>query len=476
MISNKIKGKIFIISLLFIAIGQALVHTATAQSLDKKYNVLFIAVDDLNDVGIYDNPEVKTPNMERLFKKGIRFNRAYCQYPLCNPSRASIMNGLRPDQTKVYNNTTNFRNTIPNTVTLPQLFKQNGYFSARIGKIYHYNVPNQIGTDGMDDPMSWDKVVNPKGRDVLEKDKIINPVPSRAIGASPSYYSSEGTDAEMTDGKIADGAVQLLQENKDKPFFLAVGFFLPHHPFVTPKKYFDMYPLDKITLPKPKPSMDDLPEAAITTQPINFGLSEQQRKESIRAYYASVTFMDAQLGRLLDGLEQLKLADNTIIVFWSDHGASFSEHGQWLKSSLFEITNRTPMIISVPDGLKGRASDRLVELVDLYPTVADLCGLTVPVSQGLSGKSLRPLLVNPDAKWTEAAYSQVKRNNIMGRSVRTKKWRFTEWDEGKAGMELYNEKNDKGELVNLASKKKYSGMIKELSVLLRKSYSSDSGN
>ncbi len=442
----------------------------------KKYNVLFIGCDDLNDVSIYNHPKVMTPNLDRLARRGIKFNRAYCQYPLCGPSRASILTGLRPDQTKVYNNKTDFRVNKPDVITLPQLFKQNGYYSARVGKVYHADETDDIGSNGMDDSLSWNKVVNPAGRDVFEEGKIKNLTPTRGLGASPSYLAADGNDGEQTDGITADVAIKLMQQNKDKPFFLAVGFFRPHHPFVAPNKYFAMYPFEKITLPIPKNNLNDLPDAAITTRPTNFGLNERQRKEAIRGYYASVSFMDAQVGKVLDALDRLKLSDNTIIVFWTDHGASFSEHGQWLKSSLFEIVDRVPLIISVPYGSKSKAIDQIVEMVDLYPTMADLCNLTVPVTQHLTAPSLKPLLINPNAAWDNTAYTQVKRDSIMGRSVRTDRWRYNEWDEGRSGTELYDEQNDKGELVNLAQKKEYEDIVHELSLLLRKSYESLKSN
>lgn len=434
----------------------------------KKFNVLFIAVDDLNnDLGCYGNNFVKSPHIDRLAKRGIKFDRAYTQYPLCSPSRSSLLTGYRPDQTGIYELQTHFRKNLPDVVTLPQLFKNNAYFSARIGKIFHYGVPGQIGTDGLDDPISWQQVINPKGRDKTEESKIKNLTPNRPLGSALAYYEADGTDDEQTDGLIANEAVRLLEQKKDEPFFLAVGFFRPHTPYVAPKKYFDLYPLDKIPLPREEENdLDDVPDAALFTKPPHWGLGEAQRREAQRAYYATISFMDAQVGKLLDALDRLKLSENTIIVLWSDHGYNVGQHGQWMKQSLFENSARVPLLISVPGGLRGKASGRTVELVDLYPTLAELCGLSAPTD--LAGKSLTPLLKNPDAAWARPAYSQVLRNKIFGRSVRTERWRYTEWDEGKAGVELYDHQTDPDEFTNLSAKPEHSGTAKELAALLQK--------
>ncbi len=436
----------------------------------KKLNVLFIATDDCNnDESIYGHSEMSTPNFERLAKRGVQFNRAYCQYPLCNPSRSSLLAGLNPDETKIFDLETFIRQNIPDVVTLPQLFRKNGYYSARVGKIFHYGVPNDIGTNGLDDSLSWEQRVNPIGRDKAEQNKVINLTPARSLGSALSYYAADGTDEEQTDGKVATEAIKLMDENKNKPFFLAVGFFRPHTPYVAPKKYFDLYPVDKIRLPEePANDLDDIPKAALFTKPANWGLSEAKRKEAIQGYHAAISFMDAQLGRVLDALDRLKLSDNTIIVLWSDHGYNLGQHGQWMKQSLFENAARVPMIISVPGGVKGKASQRTVELLDLYPTLADLCHLKV--TQKLSGISLKPLLQNPAAVWNRPALTQVSRGKLMGGSIRTERWRYTEWDEGKAGTELYDEENDKGEITNLAADLKLSSTVKDLSALLRKGH------
>jgi iduronate 2-sulfatase len=439
---------------------------------DRRMNVLFIAADDLNnDLGGYGHPMVKSPNLDRLARRGMRFDRAYTQFPLCSPSRSSLMTGLRPDVTGVYELTTHFRANLPDVITLPQLFRNNGYYAARVGKIYHYGVPGQIGTSGLDDPPSWDNVVNPRGRDKDEEHLLQRLTPERSLGSSLTLLAAEGSDEEQTDGKVASETIKLLEENRDKPFFIAAGFYRPHCPFIAPKKYFDLYPLDKIELPREPPDhLKNVPEAALWTRPPYWGLNEHERRKAIQAYYASVTFMDAQVGRLLDALERLKIADNTIIVFWSDHGYLLTEHGQWMKQSLFEESARVPLIIAAPNAkAKGRSTDRIVELLDIYPTLAELCRLAAPAR--LEGRSLRELLHNPHAKWDKPAYTQVLRGGqgkqFMGRSVRTERWRYTEWDEGRQGVELYDHDKDQHEYRNLANDQAYAKTIEGLKLALR---------
>ncbi len=462
-----------LIALLLGGLAQRLPHMAQAQNTPaRRVNVLFIASDDLNnDLGGYGHPLVKSPNIDRLVRRGMRFDRAYTQFPLCSPSRSSLMTGLQPDVTGVYDLTTHFRANLPDVVTLPQTFRNNGYYAARVGKIFHYGVPGQIGTNGLDDPPSWDKVVNPRGRDKDEEHLLRKLTPERPLGSSLTLLAADGADEEQTDGKVATETIRLLEENRDKPFFIAAGFYRPHCPFIAPKKYFDLYPLDKITLPNEPPDhFKNAPDAAFWTKPLYWGLNEQQRREAIQAYYASITFMDAQVGRLLDALERLKLVDNTVIVFWSDHGYLLTEHGQWMKQSLFEESARVPLIIAAPGAkAKGRATNRTVELLDIYPTLAELCSLPAPAK--LEGRSLRPLLDAPRAKWDKPAYTQVLRggqdNRFMGRSVRTERWRYTEWDEGRQGVELYDHDKDPGEHRNLANDSTYAKTIEELRRLLR---------
>ena len=445
---------------------------ALAQQTSRPPNVLVIMADDLNnDMGVYGHPMVKTPNLDRLAARGVRFDRAYNQFPLCSPSRVSLLTGLRPDTTRVHDLVTDFRTVIPEVLTLPQMFKRNGYLTARVGKIFHYGNPGQIGTSGLDDPASWDVFVNPRGIDKDEEAQLTNFTPTRGLGSALAYYASPAPDEAHTDGKVAAETIALLEKNTDRPFFIGAGFYRPHCPFIAPKKYFDLYPLDRIRAPRSMPGSPEPPPAAWFTTPPNWGIGEDAQRESIRAYYASITFLDANVGRLLDALDRLKLTDNTIVVFMSDHGYHLGERGQWMKQTLFERSARAPLMMAGPGvTAKGRASSRIVEFLDIYPTLADLARVSPP--PGLHGRSLAPLLRNPQAQWDHPALTQVRRgppeNHFMGYSVRTEKWRYTEWDEGKRGAELYDEVTDPDEMRNLAAEAKYRDTVAEMQRLLRR--------
>ena len=447
-----------------------------------RLNVLFIASDDMNnDLGTYGHPLVKTPNFDRLARIGIRFDNAYCNYPVCNPSRASLMTGLYPDQTRVRNNAVFFRNTIPSVKTLPQMFRDNGYFVARVGKIYHYGVPTQIGEDGLDDPASWELTVNPRGRDKWEEDQIhsIDPVTGN-LGGTLSWMAQDGTGEEQTDGIGVTAAIELLEESRDRPFFLAMGFYRPHTPYVAPKKYFFQYPLRMIRLPvEPLDDLVDIPPAAWVDRPFQLNLPRRRQREAIQAYYASISFVDAQLGRLLDALERLELARNTVIVFWSDHGYHMGEHKLWQKTTLFENSARVPFLIASPGHREtaGHSTRSLAELVDVYPTLADLCGLEPPGH--LAGRSLVPVLKNPlqsvrdSALTTFDTHDRVNRRRplrprAVGYTVRTDRWRYTEWGpDGEQGVELYDHWNDPREFVNLALAPSQQETVKRLKRLLK---------
>jgi iduronate 2-sulfatase len=437
----------------------------------KRPNVLVIMADDLNDdLGAFRHPLVKTPNLDRLAARGVRFDRAYTQFPLCSPSRVSLLTGLRPDTTRVHDLQTNFRTVLPDVVTLPQAFKRNGYAAARVGKIYHYGNPGDIGTSGLDDPASWDMVVNPRGIDKDEEPLVTNFTPTRGLGSALAYYASPAGDEDHTDGKVALETIALLEKNKDRPFFIGAGFYRPHCPYIAPRKYFDLYPLDKIAPPAASPE-SGAPPAAWFTVPPHWGISVQAQRETIRAYYASISFLDANVGRVLDALDRLQLTDKTIVVFVSDHGYHLGEQGQWMKQTLFERSTRAPLVIAGPGiTAKGRSSSRIVEFLDLYPTLVALAALPPP--QGLQGRSLAPLLKNPAAKWDHPAVSQVRRGpapaRYMGYSIRTEKWRYTEWDNGKQGAELYDQRGDPGESRNLAADPRHQKTVAEMQRLLRR--------
>jgi arylsulfatase A-like enzyme len=412
---------------------------------------------------------VKSPNIDRLAKRGVRFERAYCQYPLCGPSRAAFMTGMYPDQTLIQRNAIYIREHIPNVKTLPQMFRDAGYTATRIGKIYHYNVPNHIGTSGHDDPDSWDFTVNPRGRDRADDSTIFSLRPGQ-FGGTLSWRADEGDDEEQTDGISANEAVKQLKQfgQSKQPFYLAVGLYRPHTPYVSPKKYFDMYPRENIDVPPvPEGYLETLPEPTqntLTRKKDQVNLDPDLAKQAIQAYYASITFADAQLGKILEALDQSGLRENTIIVFTSDHGYHMGEHGYYQKTTLFENATHVPLIIAGP-GVKeaGKSTKSLAEMIDFYPTLAELCGLTAPPS--LSGVSLVPALKNVAAAPRESALTQFEN----GYSVRTRRYRYTEWGEnGSLGAELYDHETDPAEMVNLANGNDHARVIAELSELLRK--------
>jgi uncharacterized sulfatase len=375
------------------------------------------------------------------------------------------MTGRRPDTTLVYDNGVNFRKNLPDVATIPQHFQKAGYFAARVGKIYHYGVPAQIGTNGLDDGASWNQVVNPKGRDKDEENDVIE-LSKGGLGASLCWLQTEGDGEDHTDAKIADETIKLLESHKDGPFFIACGFFRPHVPCIASGNYFDLYPLDRIRLPhEPPEHIAAIPPAALTTRPLNYGLDDEKLRIFTRAYHASTSLMDAQVGKLLSALDRMKLADHTVVVFMSDHGWNLGEHGQWQKRLLFEESARVPLMIYDPAGKSnGKTSDRPVELVDLYPTLADLCGLPAPA--GAEGKTLRPLLEDPKAARDAPAFTQVTHGQVMGRSVRTQRWRYTEWDGGAKGVELYDHDADPKEYKNFATDPAHAETVAELKKLL----------
>jgi iduronate 2-sulfatase len=447
-----------------------------------KLNVLFIVSDDLNNyLGCYGDPRAKTPNIDKLATRGTRFERAYCTFPLCGPSRNSLLCGLYPNSTGILTNAQIFRQTIPNHVSLPQAFRQAGYFAARIGKLYHYNVPKSIGTNGHDDPASWELELNPAGVDRLEEQSKIFTITPGEFGATLSWYASPKDDAQHTDGLMARDAEWVLErcaKQRDRPFFLAVGFFRPHTPYVAPKvPYYGWYPEAQMPVyPTVDKNPTDVPAAAVASfRKEEDKLTDDLRRQCVQAYYASISFMDAQVGRVVDSLDRSGLTDSTIIVFTSDHGYHMGEHGLWQKMSLFEESARVPLIIVAPGtSRKGAVVKTPVSHLDLYPTLAALTGVTTPVN--LQGQSLVPMLKDPNSAGRSWALTQVVRGGgggvaagtrYFGQSLRTSRWRYTEWDEGKAGRELYDHDNDPHELTNLANVSAHAATVARLSEQLR---------
>ena len=470
-----------IIALLGFLAGLANVACLGAAPATQKLNVLFLIADDLNcDLGVYGAPEMRTPNIDRLAARGVKFDNAYCQYPWCCPSRSSFMTGRRPNVTQIFTNPTpavpmgsHFRDNLPTTVTMPQLFKSNGYYAARVGKIYHYGVPNDIGTSSLDDYFSWDLVVNPRGRDREEHDKIFSLEPGQFGGTLSWLADDEGDDTDHTDGIGASEAIKLLERFKreSRPFFLAMGFYRPHTPYVAPKHWFELYPTSQLKLPAL--SADDTARspgvAYASFREVQDKMSDDQRRLAIQGYHASTSFMDAQLGRVVDALDRLGLAENTVIVFTSDHGYHLADHGLWMKQSLFNRGTHVPLIFVPPHGTNaGRTAVTAAELIDIYPTLASLCGLKTP--EYLDGADLSPALKDPAKVVKKAAFSQLRRpNGDDGYTVRAGRWRYTEWTSKSGtdlGKQLFDEEQDPAESRNLAGDPAHAQTVTELSALI----------
>ena len=389
-------------------------------------NVLLVVADDLSyRIGLYGFA-ARTPNLERLAARGRRFDRAYCQYPLCSPSRTSFLTGWRPERTRVWGNLRPPRAFLQGAVPLQEHFQANGYFTARVGKVYHSRFEEEF---------RWDLVVD-----------TYDTAPEEESGAV--WGRSTRRDEEEPDGRAARRAAELLAVRHDQPFFVAVGFLKPHDPWVVPEAYFEMYPPDEVALPP------EAPGAAPILGPrrgVSLDLPRDKRREAIAAYHASVTFMDAQLGVILDAMDREKRWADTVVVLLGDNGFHAGEHGLIGKMTLFEESARVPLVIAAP-GLKkpGTPTARLAELLDVYPTLLELARL--PPVEGIQGTSLAPLLGDPQRAVKAAARTMRKVGATwreqLARSVRSERWRYTEWPDGM--IELYDHDRDPDELRNLA--------------------------
>lgn len=453
-------------------------HQRVKAQTASRPNVLFIAVDDLrsND----GNFAAITPNIDRLAKKGVVFNRAYCQQAVCGPSRASVLTGRRPDVTKVWDLKTHFRQALPDAVTLPQYFKQHGYAARNVGKIYHDSKEAQ-------DPVSWSA---PEIKAITDAagPKYVLPEnqPTNGSWKKASWECLEVPDTAYVDGQVARAAVNVIRELKDSSFFLAVGFRRPHLPFSAPKRYWDLYNPREIPLPSPDSAPEAAPKIALhdgvelrgyNDIPDSGAIPVTKIQQLRHGYYASISYIDAQIGRLIDELEQQGLMENTVIVLWSDHGFHLGELGLWAKTTNFEMDTRVPLIICSPQvGVKESNTEALVELIDIYPTLAELAGLAIP--DELEGKSMVPLLKDPTRPWKKAAFSQFPRPwmyknepKYMGYSVRTKEYRYTEWvnmgDGAVESKELYHYSPSTLEKRNLAGSKEHSRIEKSMMKLLK---------
>jgi iduronate 2-sulfatase len=476
----------------------ACVLPADADGERPRPNVLFIAVDDLRpELGCYGVKEIKSPNIDRLAGRGLTFTRAYCQQAVCNPSRASLLTGLRPDSTRVWDLVTPLRDKLPDVVTLPQHFKQHGYYAVGMGKIYHNTFP---------DPPSWTIPEQPAptgyrlySQAVLDKLKQARQA-ARDSGMSEQAIANRirgpATDVEDVpdnrrfDGALCDLALEQLRKAaaEESPFFVAVGFILPHLPWTPPKKYWELYdpaaisPAANDFLPRGMPAVAfgdrsmggmyelmDCMDFKDAPSPFEGSLSEARRRRLKHGYYASVSFIDAQIGRLLDELDRLGLADDTIVVLWGDHGWKLGEHNGWCKQTNFEIDTRSPLIVAAP-GAKaaGKSTAALAEFVDIYPTLCELAGLPVPGR--LEGQSLTPLLDDPGRTIKDAAISQFLRRHegveYMGYSIRTDRHRYVEWIDRQTGQvaarEIYDHQTDADENENIANLPENEPLVREL--------------
>ncbi|MBC2595240.1 sulfatase [Ruficoccus amylovorans] len=432
-------------AVLLVTILSACTYPATATPPPERPNILFIATDDLrNDLGCYGNDVVKTPNLDALSRRGVLFTNAYAQQALCNPSRASLMTGMRPDTTQVWNLSSHFRDKLPDIKTLPQWFKEHGYTAIGIGKIYHNH------GRASEDPLSWSQPQVMHVNSHYEDIAIVNGQPVREFNRNIKVEKLDVPDEAYFDGRIAQLAITRLRELKAEaqPFFLAVGFWKPHLPFNAPRKYWDLYDPADIGLPSPGEWPQDAPQIAWHNSRELLGdnapLPDDATALELRhGYYAAISYLDAQVGKVLDELEALGLADNTIVVFWSDHGFHLGEQALWCKTSNFELDTRAPLIIAVPENgyAHGDKCTTPVELLDIYPTLVQLGGLPLP--SDLEGQSLVPLLKNPEQPIERAAFSQHPRPaylkakaspTAMGYTVRTSRHRYTEWREWENGM------------------------------------------
>ncbi len=431
-----------------------------------KMNVLFIISDDLTATALscYGNKVCKTPNIDRLASRGTLFRRAYCQGAYCGPSRASMMSGYYPHATGVQGYESP-RPAIGDRATWAQLFRRIGYYTVRVGKIFHMGVPGGIeaGTDGADDPASWTERFNSKGLEwkAPGKGETLegNPDSKKPVMGGNTFVvvAADGNDQVHSDGKTAVKACELIELHKNEPFFLAVGFVRPHVPFVSPASYHKAYPWESIVLPEKVPGdWDDIPKAGINYKTsVNMKMSLTQQKKAVAGYYAAVSFMDAQVGKILDALQRAGLADRTIIIFTSDHGFHLGEHDFWAKVSLHEESAMVPLIMSVP-GKKSGVSDSFVELLDLYPTTAKLCGLEVPTR--LQGKDITAILNNPAHQVRDTAFCVSGGSKAM--LLRDERWAYIQYGEDAAGgMELYDMRKDPRQYTNLAKVPEFTPVV-----------------
>jgi iduronate 2-sulfatase len=462
----------------------------------QRMNVLFIVADDLNvELGCYGKEYIKSPNIDRLARSGIAFDRAYCQYPMCAPTRASVLSGARPASTKVFGLYENFRDALPNIKSLPQWFKAHGYFTERFGKVYHlddvdsWSVARPPPKFGPADPAKRAPYANPAINEAgwrkfdLAKAQGLTGMALERSQRGPAVEIADVEDDELEDGRIARDAVAWLRELEGRraPFFLAVGFHKPHLPFVAPRKYWELYNRDSLPLARNIYPPENAPHAlgdgvefyTYTDVPPERPIPDDYARLARHGYFACVSYMDAQVGRVIDELDRQGLSDSTIVVFWSDHGFKLGEHGGWGKITNFELDARVPLIVRVPGFVQNARASGLVELVDLYPTLAELAGLPLP--SHLEGTSFVPLLHNPERAWKQAAFTEVHRDGgWIGYSMRTSRHRLNRWVKPgePESFELYDHDVDPDENLNLAGKPEHAETQGNLLLKMKAGWSS----
>ncbi|MFC1718898.1 sulfatase [Candidatus Poribacteria bacterium] len=435
-------------------------------------DVLFIAIEDISPVmGCYGNPVVRTPNIDAFASRGVRFDSTQCQFPVCNPSRASMLSGLRPRTNGVMGNATDWNERLKPGTTMPEYFRSNGYETATVGKIFHRGNSGRV----YDSTARWSRII-PENAD-LPRRSMKRKIPPQYLydhlvkeEREKSYHTRAWhwgplacDDIDTSDGRIAEQAVRVLSKPRqegDKPLFFAVGFHKTHLPLRAPEKYFDMYPPEEMPLPDyPKDDLDDVPKRYSLQNHKAF--TDKKRREAIAAFYACTTFIDTQVGKVLDALKQSGRDKNTIVVIWGDHGFHLGQHMLWQKMTLFEESCRVPLIIYAPEVTKpGGVCNRPTESIDLYPTLAELCDLDTP--EDLEAISMVPLLRDPGHSWKKAAFTY----HGSGVSIRTQRWRYNEWRSPEKA-ELYDHESDPKEIKNLAGDPKYISTVRELSALIK---------
>ena len=415
----------------------------------RKPNVLFIVVDDLNTtLGCYDHPVVKTPHIDKLAENGVKFNHAYCNYAVCGPSRGSFLTGLRPESIGILDNRTPLQDVLDDRVTLPYIFKKNGYYTMSLGKVFH-------GSGDHNDPKAWDEIHGYGPTELGKKGESRNM--TDGVLKWCWWQAAEGNDEDQPDGQIARKAVEFIKTEKEKPFFLAVGFHKPHDPFIAPKKYFDLYPLENCNPPQLPEGWKPPYDHSLPHQTSVFNkFSERDKREFLRSYYACTSFLDTQVGKLIAALKESGQMENTLIVFFGDHGYHLGEHNWWNKVTIYEKGTNAPFILA-GNGInaKGNESNAMFEFIDIYPTLAELAGLD-NVPNHLEGKSFAKIVNNPNGVFRPEVRAIINRGPMLGRMVKNENFRYIEWDEGKQGAELYDQKNDPIEYQNLADNPDYS--------------------